>query len=281
MIPSNPKFNFPSLLILIFFCIHQGQTLAQTAAPDSSNPTSILSAYLFKQSSQRGGFDYATLEPFQKGLTKVFDVSTKYGNIYLGGDFFENSSGLYSCDPIVAKMTKGEDKVAPISDGHFFIPVKFTQIEDLEGYYYFKNSKFLNGLIPNSEVWMKIEAYKTANTSEKNCLVIKLLIPSKVNGVIKNEVYLLKSDGKIILYTSVDDVEFSKRKDFPNYWIVPINDPNDNSHLSGKGFSILGSFVKQPNCKNLWGLLYPIGLQGDNMKSIFFRKVAESATVKF
>lgn len=136
-------------------------------------------------------------------------------------------------------------------------------------------------MMANAEIWMKLEAHQTSKTSTKNCLIVKFLIPEKINGITKNQVYILKPDGKIKPYLAENDLEFASRKEFPNYWIVPLNDPNGTSHLSGQGFSILGSFVKQPNCKNLWGLIYPISSQGAHVKSVFFRKAAENPPSNF
>lgn len=267
-------------LILICLSISPA-SFGQEAKEEVSETEANFSAFLFKGRSQRGGPDYNTLEPFQQGLMGLFDVTSKYGTVFLGGDFSEVTFKKFACDPIVNQMTKGTEKLAPVSDGNFFTPGKFNKIADLEGYYYFKNNNFLPGLMANAEIWMKMEAHQTSKTSEKNCLLVKFLIPEKLNGTIKNVVYVLKADGKIKPYNGENDTEFVSRKEFPNYWIVPLNDPNGTSHLSGQGFSILGSFVKQANCKNLWGLIYPISSQGAHVKSVFFRKVTEGFPLNF
>lgn len=273
--------NFILLFIVLVGMLPVTNTLAQEANEETANPEEIFSAFLFPGRLQRGGFDYTTLEPLQAGLVGLFDLTTKYGNIFLGGDFQEVSKTQFSCDPIVQKMTKVENSPLAQTDGKFFTPGKVNQISDLEGYYYFKNNNFLPGILANAEIWMKMEAYQTAKTTEKNCLVIKILVPEKVNGVVKNSVYMLKSDGKIKAVPNAQEVDISKSKEFPNYWIVPLKDPNGNSHISGQGFSVLGTFVTQSNCKNLSGLLFPVVTKGEQVKSIFLRKVTGQVPINF
>lgn len=261
-----------SLVLPLLFIFFGFGAMAQESVLEGGNPEETFSLRPFPKRSTRGSFDYSTLEPLQAGLIGFFDLHTRYGNIYLGGDFQEVSKTIFSCDPIIQKMIQSGNNAQLQADGKFFTPGKINQIQELEGYYYFKNNNFLPGIMPNAEIWVKMEAYQTAKTAEKNCLLVKLMIPEKVNGVVKNSVYVLRSDGKIKAMPDLKSEEFVKSKEFPNYWILPLKDANGNAHISGQGFSVLGTFVNQSNCKNLWGLIFPVASGVDQMKSIFLRK---------
>lgn len=275
------KMKFTSYLVPFLFVFLGFQALAQESAPEGGNPEETFSLRPFPKRATRGSFDYSTLEPFQAGLIGLFDLHTKYGKIFLGGDFQEVSKTKFSCDPIIQKMMQSENGPNAQADGKFFTPGKINQIQELEGYYYFKNNNFLPGIMANAEIWVKMEAYQTAKTSEKNCLLVKLLIPEKVNGQVKNSVYLLRSDGRIKAMPELKPEDFVKSKDFPNFWIIPLKDANGNAHISGQGFSVLGSFVNQINCKNLWGLIFPVASGVDQTKSIFLRKADLKPPVAF
>lgn len=101
------KILFTSVLALFLSEICFISAFSQETKEEISETEASFSAFLFKGRSQRGSFDYSSLEPLQPGLIGLFDITTKYGNIYLGGDFNYVSIKKFACDPIVIQMTKG------------------------------------------------------------------------------------------------------------------------------------------------------------------------------
>lgn len=179
-------------------------------------------------------------------------------------------------------MGNSKDKFVPISDGSFFRPSHANNLQQLEGYYMFKNNKFLPGIIPSAEIWIKVEGYQTAKSSTgKNCVVITFLVPENVAGKIQPNTYVLKADGKLQAMEGTALANLHQAKNFSDYWILPLNDPNDNTHLVGKGLSVMGSMVSQQFCKNLRGIIYALNPNSGNQNSIFFRKVDTDLAVKF
>lgn len=273
------------LAFLVLFYL-SGQVNAQEAVQSEESAASSLSAYLFPARPTRAGgsptVNFDDLEPLSKGLIQPFDVAKKYAHIFLGGDFYEFSKQNLPCDTLNNRLGKNKEKFVPISDGSFFRPSKAQNLQQIEGYYMFKNNKFLPGLIPSAEIWIKIEGYQTAkSSSEKNCVVITFLVPENVGGKIQSNTYVLKADGKLQAMEGVALANLSQAKNFSDYWILPLNDPNDNTHLVGKGLAVLGSMVSQQFCKNLKGIIYALNTNAGNQSSIFFRKVETDRAVKF
>lgn len=125
--------KFTSFLIPFLFVFLGFQALAQESAPEGGNPEETFSLRPFPKRATRGGFNYSTLEPFQAGLIGLFDLPTKYGKFFLGGDFQEVSKTKFSCDPIIQKMMQSENSPNAQADGKFFTPGKINQIQELEG----------------------------------------------------------------------------------------------------------------------------------------------------
>jgi hypothetical protein len=221
------------------------------------------------------------LEAFSAGSIKAYDFRTQYKKVFLGNDFYDVATTYKSCDSLQKKLGKLKSHFIPVSDGKFFRSSIFSRIEELTGYYKFKNSKNLPGIMPNVDIWVKMETYKNAKTGEKNCLVIKFLIPEDVNGKIENKEYVMKNDGILVSIPEGTDPDFSLKLDFAQYCIFPLNDPTGTTHLIGKDFTVLGSFAQQQQCENVNGLLFPTTRKGVATGCVFFRRSKEETAPKF
>lgn len=242
---------------------------------DTVGSRELFSAQMFpsKTTSRGAAPRPEDLEAFSKGSIRLFDFQNQYKKVFLGSDFFEAVVEEKACDSLKMRVGKLKTHFIPVSDGLSFDHTKHSRIEELEGYYKFKNSKNLPAVLPNVDVWIRIQAYRHGQTANKNCLVIKFLIPENVAGSIVNKVYAMRNDGVLVLLTEGNEPDFSLRKDFFDYCILPLNDPKETTHLVGKDFSVMGSFACQKQCHNMHGLLFPISRHGNSSGCIFFRRI--------
>jgi hypothetical protein len=262
--------SFQTFFVVVHFAFSQNDTIQNREKQFKGFSIQLFPA----KSGVRGtGVNLDDLEAFNKGNIKTFDFKNQYKRVYLGADFFEAAQKEKGCDSLKKWVGKDKKLFTPISDGMKFNRSLFSKIEDLEGVYKFKNSKFLPGIVPNVDVYVKIEVYKHAKSEGKNCLIVKFLIPEQEGTQIVNKTYILKNDGVLVLLTEGNEPDFTIQKDFFQYAIYPLNDPNDATHLVGKNFHVMGSFANQAMCKNMNGLLFAMDKNGGNSGCIFFRKV--------
>jgi hypothetical protein len=220
------------------------------------------------------------LEAFSRGHLKRFDFQHEYGKVFLGSDFYESAMKEKSCDSLRMKIGKVPAHFIPVSDGLFFSQSVYARIEELDGYYKFRNSKNLPGILPNVDIYVRMETYQHGKSSNKNCVVLKFLIPEDKGGKIIPQRYLMRNDGVLNLLEEGSDPDFKTRKDFFQYAIFPLNDPAETTHLVGKDFHIMGSFARQKQCPNMNGLLFPTSRNGSASGCVFFRKIkSEEAPV--
>ncbi len=221
------------------------------------------------------------LTAFSSGSIKLFNFQSQYKKVFLGSDFFEEANKEKACDTLQRIMGRNKSHFVPVADGMFFSKSDFNKIEELEGYYRFRNSKNLPGILPNVDVWLKMESYKHAKSAQKNCLVIKFLIPEDVNGKIEEHAYVMRNDGILVAIPAGTDPDFSLKLDFNQYCIFPLNDVQETTHLIGREFNIMGSFARQKQCKNLNGLLFPVTRKGTSTGCVFFRKIDSESSPRF
>lgn len=213
--------------------------------------------------------------PFSKGPIKAIDFSKQYLKIFLGADFAEIAFKEKSCSQLKSKLVADKAGYVPISDGNYFSVVSLNNLADLEGYYKFQNNNFLPGILAEATIYVKIEGHQFGNSVEKNCMLIKFLIPEVVKDKQVENTYLLRSDGVLAIHPMLEDPEFKKHPDFSNhYCLFPLKDNTETTHIVGKDFHVLGSFAKQSSCDRIQGLLFPTSRKGEPTGCIFFRKVA-------
>ena len=277
---NQSRHPLSSMLLLIACClciIHQ--SIAQTEATSDPNGTQIFDGFSgspvsVKRNSRGPAVVLDDLEAFAAGNIKTYDFQNQYKKVFLGSDFFEVATKVKACDSLKTKMGKVKSHFIPVSDGQFFRQSHHEKIEELSGYYRFKNSKNLPGLLPNVDVWVKMETYKHAKSQDKNCLVIKFLIPEDVNGKMEDRAYVMRNDGILMAILPGTDPDFSLKLDFNQYCVFPLNDPTGTTHLIGKDFTVLGSFAQQRQCENMSGFLFPTSRKGSSTGCVFFRKVS-------
>lgn len=275
-----------AFLLISFLSLLSSPSFSQTeAVKEVSNPDEFqgFSAFAFpaKRSSRGTAASLDDLLPFSTGSINQFDFQNKYKQVFLGSDFYDEATKQRSCDSLKTKIGSVKSHFIPVSDGLFFGQSRFTKIEELDGYYRFRNSKNLPGILPNVDVWMRMESYRHGKSSEKNCLVIKFLIPEEENGKMVQKVYVMRNDGILSGIPPGTDPDFSLKMDFTQYCIFPLNDPKETTHLVGKDFNILGSFAKQKQCDNMKGLLFPTARKGSSNGCVFFRKLPVEIAPKF
>ena len=280
------RIKFHSLLFIVLAGISVSPGHAQekeTKGPSSPKVYEGFSGQMFpaKRTSRGSSLNLDDIPAFAKGAISIFDFQKQYKRIFLGSDFFDEASQLNSCDSLKLKIGKIKSRFVPVSDRIFFRQSNFKKIEELEGYYKFKNSKNLPGLLPNVDIWIKMETYRKGKSTENNCLVIKFLIPEDVKGQITESVYVLKIDGTLSALEPDSDLDFSKRPDFESFCIFPLNDARNTTHLVGKDFSVLGSFARQKQCEDLNGLLFPTTRKGASNGCVFFRRFTKDVAPKF
>lgn len=241
----------------------------------SGAPTSV------KSSTRGAAVAMEDLEALSAGSIKTYDFQNQYKKVFLGNDFYDIAIGYKSCDSLKRKLGNLKSRFIPVSDGKYFKHSVFTKIDELSGYYKFKNGKNLPGIMPNVDIFIKMETYKNAKTGDKNCLVIKFLIPEDVQGKIENKEYVMRNDGILIGVPEGTDPDFSLKMDFSQYCIFPLNDPTGTTHLIGKDFTVLGSFAQQQQCENMNGLLFPTTRKGVATGCVFFRKTSSEYSPKF
>jgi hypothetical protein len=234
-----------------------------------------------KSSSRGATVVLGDLEPFATGNIKTYDFKSQYKKVFLGNDFYDIASSYKSCDSLKQKLGKLKSHFIPVSDGKFFEHSVFSKIDELSGYYTFKNSKNLPGIIPNVDIWVKMETYKNAKSGEKNSLIVKFLIPEMVNQKIESKEYVMRNDGILVSIPPGTDPDFSLKMDFNQYSLHPLNDPTGTTHLIGKDFTVLGSFAHQQQCSDINGLLFPTTRKGEATGCIFFRKSRADSAPKF
>lgn len=281
--------SYPKQLAILLFsslALISQPVFSQTeAAKEVSNPEEFqgFSAFAFpaKRNSRGTSTSLDDLAPFSTGSINQFDFQNKYKQVFLGSDFYDEASKQRSCDSLKTKIGGVKSHFIPVSDGLFFGQTRFSKIEELDGYYRFRNSKNLPGILPNVDVWMRMESYRHGKSSEKNCLVIKFLIPEEENGKMVQKAYVMRNDGILSSIPPGTDPDFSLKMDFAQYCIFPLNDPKETTHLVGKDFNILGSFAKQKQCDNMKGLLFPTARKGASNGCVFFRKLAVEMAPKF
>lgn len=269
-----------SLLAIIL----PGFSQAQVDTIRNSNGEFLgFSALKFQGKSGTRGLGTAPedLESFSKGNLKTFDFQNQYKKVFLGSDFFDAVQKEKGCDSLKKKVGKVKSQFVPVADGIEFSKSVFTKIEEIEGFYKFRNSKYLPGIVPNVDVWIKIESYRHGRSESKNCIILKFLLPEKQGTEIVNQYYVMRNDGILVLLTEGSDPDFAMRKDFFQYAIYPLNDPNETTHLVGKGFQIMGSFAKQSQCQNMTGLLFPMEKNGTSPGCLFFRKMSDDLAPSF
>lgn len=270
------------LILLISGSIFHASAQEEAAKPsDSEFQGFSATLYPAKRNSRGTGSSMDDLVPFATGSINHFDFQRKYSKVFLGTDFYDEASKLKACDSLKAKLGSIKSHWVPVSDGLFFNQSKFTKIEDLDGFYKFRNSKSLPGILPNVDVWIRMESYRHGKSSEKNCLIIKFLIPEDIQGKMVTNAYVLRNDGILTPIAPGTDPDFSLKMDFNQYCIFPLNDPTETTHLVGKDFNILGSFAKQRQCDSLKGLLFPVSHKGSGSGCVFFRKMSAETAPKF
>ncbi len=289
-------FDFPSIkmklnqaFLIIFSVVFLFGTCSSFAQTDSSATQGAetefygFSAERFpaKKATRGSSTSLDELSALTTGAIKLFDFQTQYKKVFLGADFFDVATKEKSCDTLRRKLGSQKSHFIPISDGKFFIHSHNSKIQDLEGYYRFRNSKNLPGILPNVDVWVKMESYVHGKSTEKNCLVITFLIPEDVNGKIEDKAYVMRNDGILVAIPAGTDPDFSQKLDFSKYCIFPLNDPHETTHLVGKEFNILGSFAKQKQCDNLKGLLFPTSRKGEASGCVFFRMMDPQVAPRF
>jgi hypothetical protein len=262
-------------VILIFFSIISAS--AQSKTLSNSGFEEVFSGFSgvavdVKRKSRAASASPDELEAFSKGHINVYDFKSQYKNVFLGSDFFDIASKTKSCDSLQQKMGKIKAHFIPVSDGHFFRQSHFKNIEELNGYYLFRNSKNLPGILPNVEIWVRMETYRHGKATDKNCLVIKFLIPEEVNGKLENKAYAMRNDGILVTIPQGTDPDFSLKMDFSQYCIFPLTDPTGTTYLIGKDFNMLGNFAHLRQCDKLNGFLFPTSRKGTPTGCVFFRK---------
>jgi len=234
-----------------------------------------------KASSRGSNVSLDDLEAFSSGAIKTYNFRSQYKKVFLGGDFFEVATSVKSCDSLKMKIGNIKSHFIPVSDGYFFENSVYTKIDELSGYYRFKNIKNLPGILPNVDLWIKMETYKNAKSGEKNCLVLKFLIPESINSKIVNKQYVMKNDGVLVEVPEGTNPDLFISENFNLYCLHPLNDPTGTTHLIGKDFTVLGSFAKQQNCDNVFGLLFPTKRKGESSGCAFFRKSSDDTSPRF
>jgi hypothetical protein len=270
----------------LLFLSSETQVLGQSEKP--ANPatenefTGFSGSPVSVKSTSRGAtLALEDLEAFSSGNIKTYNFQTQYKKVFLGNDFYDVAITYKTCDSLKRKLGQMKSHFIPVSDGKFFKHSVFTKIEELNGFYKFKNSKNLPGIIPNVDLWVKMETYKNGKNGEKNCLVLKFLIPENVNDKIENKEYVMRNDGILVAIPAGTDPDFSLKMDFNQYCLHPLNDPTGTTHLIGKDFTVLGSFAQQQQCENVNGLLFPTTRKGEATGCVFFRKSSVEMAPKF
>jgi hypothetical protein len=282
MKPIPAFFNLFSLV----FLFTMGSSIAQTDSSKTQGPETVFegfSAERFpaKKATRGTIISMDDLSALTTGAIKLFDFQTQYKRVFLGADFFDVATKEKSCDSLRRKIGSQKSHFIPVSDGKFFSQTHNSKIQDLEGYYRFRNSKNLPGILPNVDVWVKMESYVHGKSTEKNCLVVKFLIPEDENGKIVDKAYVMRNDGILVAIPAGTDPDFSQKLDFAKYCIFPLNDPHETTHLVGQEFNILGSFAKQKQCDNLKGLLFPTSRKGAASGCVFFRRMDPAVSPRF
>jgi hypothetical protein len=277
---SNLHISF--WIAILAFLFSTQSTIGQTGESKSKEFSGFSGmTYPAKRTSRGASVLMEDLEAFSNGSIKKFDFQNQYKKVFLGSDFFDIASKIKSCDSLRRKIGKFKSQFVPVTDGQFFKQAHFNKVEELSGYYQFRNRKNLPGILPNVDVWIKMETYKHGKSSDKNCLVIKFLIPEDVNGKIENKSYVMRNDGILESIEPGSEPDFSLKMDFARYCIFPLNDPNETTHLVGKDFNIIGSFATQKYCENMSGLLFPTARKGASNGCVFFRKISEESAPNF
>jgi len=281
---TKSLFTYLFLAVFIQFSLHIfGQTDSTLFSQGADEEFQGFSGTPFpaKKMTRGSSVVLEDLSAFSAGNIKLFDFQTQYKKVFLGADFYDVASKEKSCDSLRQKMGSVKSHFIPVSDGMFFNQTHYQKIEELEGYYRFRNSKNLPGVLPNVDVWVKMESYRHAKSTEKNCLIVKFLIPEDHDGKIEDKAYVMRNDGILVAVLSGTDPDFSQKLDFTKYCVFPLNDPHETTHLIGKEFTILGSFAKQKQCDNLNGLLFPTSRKGTATGCVFFRKMKTDAAPRF
>ncbi|HOY95679.1 MAG TPA: hypothetical protein PK509_08080 [Catalimonadaceae bacterium] len=263
-----------------------GTSFAQTDSSNTQGSETVFqgfSAEMFpaKKTTRGSSLSLDDLSALTTGSIKLFDFQTQYKKVFLGADFYDVATKEKSCDSLRRKLGSQKSHFIPVSDGKFFSQTHFSKIQDLEGYYRFRNSKNLPGILPNVDVWVKMESYVHGKSTEKNCLVVKFLIPEDENGKIVEKAYVMRNDGILVAVPNGTDPDFSQKLDFSRYCIFPLNDPHETTHLVGLDFNILGSFARQKQCDNLKGLLFPTSRKGAASGCVFFRRMDPESAPRF
>ena len=146
-----------------------------------------------------------------------------------------------------------------ISKEDLFKANNIDSLEGLTGYYQFNNNDYFPGVQPNSSIYIKIEESKAKGAKENNCVIVKFLVSEFTTGETKENTYYLRNDGKLVDIKKVtESAPVDLQADMSKFQIFPLKATNNEPHLVGTEFNVLGTFAYVDNCDIIQDFLFPL-----------------------